>query len=199
MDSALHTPRGKFLRVSKKEHDESEDSRWPCKYCAAIDPEKSKSLPTQKRMMHHITISSAESHGQEHDLLKTQDGWYKPDWEVNTSKRKRESLDHGQEKRDRKALLRWGIKYSDDVELAKPIPHPTMPGVTMGGSHDYTIPERFKNVLSYGEPTPLTEIRKRFEGILRFGEPKPLQEIPEEFKDVMSFSKTFDPFDLFID
>lgn len=74
-----------------------------------------------------------------------------------------------------------------------------MPGVTMGGSHDYTIAERLKNVLSYGEPTPLTEIPKCFEGILRFGEPKPLQEIPEEFKDVMSFSKTFDPFDLFID
>lgn len=154
-------------------------------------------------MMDHIAKSTVDVNGAEHDRLKTEDGWYEAGWAENVSERHKKELNRDRTNRNRYKIARWGVKYSDDKELLKGIPHPTRPGLTFGGPSDYSVPAHLKDLVQYGgfDDGP-GEVPERVKDLITFGLPtgESIQDeasaaaIPSELEGLISFSD-FDPWD----
>jgi len=184
------------MRNNQKQHGEAEDEFWYCPYCVAIEADDLPNYANQRSMMNHIQTSTKESSGDAHDTMKGDDGWYDEEWAgVNTETRKRR---HSEEKAksDRKILRRYNMQYSDDVELLKPIPHPTIPGVVLGGpSHpeDMSIPDHLTPFISCCGPDDTSgyEVPEAYKGIIKYADPDNESDEVDitDFKGILSHDK----------
>ena len=62
--------------MNKRHHEDPGHDFWTCPYCPVTDEEDPHPYSGQREVVRHIDSSNAKSHGEEHDALKREDGWY---------------------------------------------------------------------------------------------------------------------------
>ena len=129
--------------------------------------------------MLHVEESNETTHGHEHNELKKKDGWYESARPIAKNEAARKKFQDD-------TLASFNIHYSDDVYLSTAITHLENPDIKLGGPGDDSIPVHQQQEIEYGYSDG--SIPKRFKNNISYGEPKPLIMIPEEWKGIIEFS-----------
>jgi hypothetical protein len=179
-ESYMHTPKARFARRIKQQHDESESPFWSCPYCEVSHP-----YAAQDELMRHIQKSTQRSSGAEHDRKKTEDGWYEPGWGGEVTEGKKRRASDWRDRADRVSLARYNVRYSKDVELQEAVPHPALPSVQLGGPQDNSIPEHLSHHIHFTDLN--MEIAARNRAHIKFvEEPEPMSiEGLEEYIEII--------------
>jgi hypothetical protein len=167
------------------------NSAWRCPYCISIDPDDQSTFKTRGEVYNHID-QSVQEFGEEHERLKKQDGWYEPGWSVSQRERVTKPRRSADEGKGRDMMERLGVKYSDEAELQRPIPHPADARLVFGGSSDLSIPKALENFISYGTSNLEADIAQNYQGLIEFGADKPWSTIPPELQGLAEFDEEFD-------
>ncbi|KAI9800898.1 MAG: hypothetical protein M1833_003035 [Piccolia ochrophora] len=133
--SSYHQPYRAFLRGVEARRSEDPNGKYVCPYCDQMSQDTASDISAAKytnrnKLIEHIRKSPA-SLGTRHEDLKKADGWYDADWNYD--------FVAAQPAKARALRRQIGWNFDDCEELKESIPHPTNPGIVLGGpNYDYT-------------------------------------------------------------
>lgn len=137
MGTFLHTPKATWMRKAQLRAETCSDGRFRCPYCVELKRSDIEvSFADIESLMVHVergTLSAAPDLKDRHDKLKAADGWNDPGWSRFDDEHTRKKHKDEAAKRLKAFRREFSIEYSDLKPLAEPMPHPTHPGIRLGG------------------------------------------------------------------
>lgn len=119
MEGTFHSPKLRWERRMKLQHQQNPSAGWPCPYC-----ENSTKYTKLNDLERHIRSTTQKPSDPRHERLKAEDGWFEADWMGRASTEMERSRER-KIKRNVKAF--GGVDYVDGLpELlnAQSVPGP---------------------------------------------------------------------------
>lgn len=179
LQGPFHKPASKWMRYAEK-HCVDDDGDLRCPYCSQAGILNAATYESVELLVKHVNDSNPANTNQSHDELKTAAGWYTEEFQQSLAPSMQDNTAQSPDNTDYRRLLGSGILLTPGKVMHESIPHPTLPGVSIGPPPTSQDPaDLFPDLVSRGLPTRnLDVIPPHLEGIIGKGYPKAFAEDP---------------------
>lgn len=181
----FHHPAAKWRRGVEKHF--CDRGKFTCPYCFHAGEPEPFTCHEIALLIRHIQESTGEDPSVDHDLLKTDDGWYEPDWEDPLHLQPSAGSQLKYQQKGKREMKKLGIDTTPMPTLLTPEPHASGGALLRGSLPPQPLHARYKDsIVSHPEATALdATIPPHLRGVITTGYNPALSRIPDYLHGVV--------------